>query len=220
MFPSWTDEDLHHGQPTRLTDWQIKALCTGECAASPMIEPFVERHSAPGELSHGLGPAGYDARLGYKFMVLKPHLGAGAIDTLDPLNFIPDQWETVKLPPNCDCFHIPPHGCILAETLETFNIPPTISATVEGKSTYARVFFKNHMTPLEPGWKGILTLEFTNLTPYNLKIYPGQGVCQIKFWRAHKSAEPYSGRYQNQTGVTPSRGDNNPINPNRENGEN
>ena len=44
---------------------------------------------------------------------------------------------------------------------------------VLGKSTYARCGIIVNVTPLEPGWEGHVTLEFSNTTPL-----PAKDICQ------------------------------------------
>ena len=64
-----------------------------------------------------------------------------------------------------------------------------------------------NVTPLEPEWEGILTLEISNTTPIPAKIYAGEGIGQVIFLvSVHTCKTSYAdrkGKYQNQTGVTP-----------------
>ncbi len=62
-----------------------------------------------------------------------------------------------------------------------------------------------NITPLEPGWKGRLTIELTNSTPHYLRVYVREGIAQILFFRGSRPCRTYaekSGIYQNQTDVT------------------
>lgn len=57
-------------------------------------------------------------------------------------------------------------------------------------------------------WEGIVTLEITNSTDRNAKVYAGEGLVQVLFFRGEKPARTYvdkGGRYQGQTGITLSR---------------
>ena len=56
-----------------------------------------------------------------------------------------------------------------------------------GKSTYARCGIIVNVTPLEPGWEGHVTLEFSNTTPLPAKIYANEGVAQFVFLKEMKS---------------------------------
>ena len=64
------------------------------------------------------------------------------------------------------------------------------------------------MTPLEPEWEGIVTIEISNTTPLPAKIYANEGIAQILFFKAdpneicETSYKDRKGKYQNQKGLT------------------
>jgi len=101
---------------------------------------------------------------------------------------------------------IPPNSFALARTVEYFRIPRDILTICLGKSTYARCGIIVNVTPLEPGWEGHVTLEFSNTTSLPAKIYAHEGVAQMIFLQADQECEiSYSdraGKYMGQTGVT------------------
>lgn len=62
-----------------------------------------------------------------------------------------------------------------------------------------------NVTPLEPGWEGHVTLEFSNTTPLPAKMYAGEGCVQLLFFEGPRPEVTYkdrNGKYQGQTGVT------------------
>jgi dCTP deaminase len=63
-----------------------------------------------------------------------------------------------------------------------------------------------NVTPLEPEWRGRVTIEISNTTPLPAKIYAGEGIAQIIFLEAatpcEKSYADKKGKYQDQTGLT------------------
>ena len=61
--------------------------------------------------------------------------------------------------------------------MEYFKIPD--DGNFLGKSTYARCGTIVNVTPLEPGWEGHVTLEFSNTMPLPAKIYANEGVAQF-----------------------------------------
>ena len=73
-------------------------------------------------------------------------------------------------------------------------------------STYARCGIIVNVTPLEPGWEGYVTLEFSNTTPLPAKIYANEGVAQFIFLKGNEKPEvtyaDRNGKYMGQTGVT------------------
>ena len=211
-----------------LPDHEIRKLCLEE----DMITPFTEGEKRPGKISYGLSHYGYDIRLGYKFKIFTPTLSAvvdpKAIDdrAFANIDLSPDNcnmkgnpvggWSCVTCNKQCeikaDCSHakpdyilIPPNSYVLGESLETFNMPEDVLSICLGKSTLARVALIVNVTPLEPGWKGKLTIEISNSCQLPVKLYPGEGVAQLLFFRAlsqcEKSYKSKEGRYQNQIGL-------------------
>jgi deoxycytidine triphosphate deaminase len=63
-----------------------------------------------------------------------------------------------------------------------------------------------NVTPLEPEWRGKVTIEISNTTPLPAKIYSGEGIAQILFLRADAvckvSYGDKKGKYQDQKGLT------------------
>ena len=68
-------------------------------------------------------------------------------------------------------------------------IPKDILVICLGKSTYARCGIIVNVTPLEPGWEGYVTLEFSNTTPLPAKIYANEGVAQFIFLKGNEKPE-------------------------------
>ena len=173
-----------------LADWQIKR--------DVKIEPFEEGLLRPGVISYGLTSYGYDVRVGRKFKVFTNALCA----IVDPKNFDPRSFVDVEAD---DCL-IPPNSFALAETVEYLEIPRDVIAVCVGKSTYARCGIIVNVTPLEPEWRGKVTIEISNTTPLPAKIYAGEGIAQILFLRAEAvcrvSYGDKRGKYQDQKGLT------------------
>ncbi|MGL5154928.1 MAG: dCTP deaminase, partial [Aeromonas veronii] len=101
-----------------------------------------------------------------------------------------------------------PGQAILACSMETFNLPNTISAMFKLRSSMGRCFL-NHMMAgwADAGWHGAqLTMEFVNQTQYHrLLIKPGMRVGQMVFFEHEDAGEDsYSvkGNYNGQQGPT------------------
>jgi hypothetical protein len=101
---------------------------------------------------------------------------------------------------------IPPNSFALARTVEYFRVPRDVLVICLGKSTYARCGIIVNVTPLEPGWEGHVTLEFSNTTPLPAKIYANEGACQFLFLQGNQPCETSyadrAGKYMGQKGVT------------------
>jgi deoxycytidine triphosphate deaminase len=62
-----------------------------------------------------------------------------------------------------------------------------------------------NVTPIEPGWEGHVTLEFSNTTPLPAKMYANEGVVQLVFFEGERPEVTYAdrkGKYQGQRGIT------------------
>ena len=176
-----------------LSDKWIKKM-----ALDGMISPFEEKQISEGKISYGLSSFGYDARVSNEFKIFT-NVNS---EIVDPKNFKPSNFVTKNV---SECI-IPPNSFVLASTVEYFKIPKDVLVICLGKSTYARCGIIVNVTPLEPGWEGNVTLEFSNTTPLPAKIYANEGVAQYKFLKGNERPEiSYSdrkGKYMGQTGVT------------------
>jgi deoxycytidine triphosphate deaminase len=73
-------------------------------------------------------------------------------------------------------------------------------------STYARCGIIVNVTPFEPEWEGIVTLEVSNTTPLPAKIYANEGIAQVLFFESDEECETSyadkKGKYQAQERLT------------------
>ncbi|TDI61777.1 MAG: dCTP deaminase [Alphaproteobacteria bacterium] len=163
-----------------------------------MIEPFVETQKRKGTISYGLSSYGYDARVSDEFKIFTNVDSA----VVDPKNFSPKSFVD-RTGPSCV---IPPNSFALARTVEYFRIPRDVLVICLGKSTYARCGIIVNVTPLEPGWEGHVTLEFSNTTPLPARIYANEGAAQFLFLQGNEPCETSyadrGGKYMGQKGVT------------------
>ena len=163
-----------------------------------MIKPFVAEQKRSKNISYGLSSFGYDARVSDEFKIFTDVDSA----IVDPKNFKQNSFVSRKVN---ECI-IPPNSFALASTVEYFKIPNDILVICLGKSTYARCGIIVNVTPLEPGWEGYVTLEFSNTTPLPAKIYANEGAAQFIFLKGSEEPETTyaqrNGKYMKQTGVT------------------
>ena len=163
-----------------------------------MIFPFEEKQIRGNKISFGLSSFGYDARVSNEFKIFT-NLNT---EIVDPKNFKKTNFITKS---GSECI-IPPNSFVLASTVEYFKIPNDVLVICLGKSTYARCGIIVNVTPLEPGWEGHVTLEFSNTTPLPAKIYANEGASQFIFIKGNESPETTyadrNGKYMKQKGVT------------------
>ena len=179
-----------------LSDGTIRRLVD---AGEIVIEPWDPDH---------VQPASVDLRLGDSFRVFHNHRTT-AIDLREPPSNLTEE-VTVE---EGDPFVIHPGEFVLGRTLEWVELPDDIVARIEGKSSLGRLGLIVHATAgfCDPGWKGTLTLEITNLTRVPIKLYAGLPIAQLSFMALDAPAQrPYGSpelgsHYQDQVAATESR---------------
>jgi dCTP deaminase len=173
-----------------LPDWMIEEQVK--------IVPFSPQQSRPGVISYGVTSYGYDVRVDRRYKVFTNVWGS----TVDPKQFDPKSFVDVE----ADTCIIPPNSFALAETVEYLEIPRDLIVVCVGKSTYARCGIIVNVTPLEPEWRGRVTIEISNTTPLPAKIYSGEGIAQMLFFKGEGickvSYADKKGKYQDQAGLT------------------
>jgi len=179
-----------------------------EQAKTGMISPFepqlvrqVDINDASRRvISYGLSSYGYDLRLSAKDFRVFRHI-PGTI--VDPKNFNPENLEAGALhhDEQGDYFILPAHTYGLGVALERLEVPENVSVICIGKSTYARIGLIANLTPAEAGWNGHLTLEFSNSSNADCRIYANEGIVQLLFFEGDPCEVSYNtrqGKYQDQ----------------------
>ncbi len=191
----------------------MAVLCDTQIREHIGIEPLADAGKRPGTISFGVSSYGYDVRVGSKFQIFTPSPRGGGVAVVDPKRF--DDRFMVEVDVSAadgpdgdptDHVIIPPNSFALCETVETFDIPRDVLVLCVGKSTYARCGLIVNVTPLEPEWRGKVTLEISNTTPLPAKVYANEGIAQLIFLKADRvcavSYADKAGKYQDQTGLT------------------
>lgn len=186
-----------------------------------MIAPFVPKSSSKLEdgtkvASFGLSSAGYDIRLGRNFMFFRGEenklinysrngkqekllIEADPRAIIDPNNFDPS--IVVQLD-DVDDIYIPGKTFFMSNSHEYMRVPRNIKVSCDNKSTCARSGVIFCVTPLEPSWRGYITLEFYNSNDALLHLIPGQGISQLEFKMINTDPEvaydDRDGKYQGQ----------------------
>ena len=182
-----------------LPDWMIER--------DIKIVPFEPALARAGVISYGVTSYGYDVRVGTHFKIFTATPRTGGVTVVDPKKFTDDlmvEVDTAKQ--GTDHIVIPPHSFALCETVEYLEIPRDVLGVCVGKSTYARCGIIVNVTPLEPEWRGRVTIEISNTTPLPAKVYAGEGIAQFLFLKAEAvckvSYSDKKGKYQDQKGLT------------------
>jgi dCTP deaminase len=101
-----------------------------------------------------------------------------------------------------------PGQFILGDTLEYMQIPDYLAAQFAGRSSLGRIGLQTHCTAgfVDPGFRGTLTVELSNLSNRIIRLHPGQPIGQLCIFRLSSPAErPYGhphlgSHYLNQAG--------------------
>lgn len=181
---------------TVLSDRTIREeLKSGNIVIDPLMEGCIQ-------------PASVDLHLGRSFLVFRnnhvPFIDVRAMnETLTEQVTVGDDVP----------FMLHPGEFVLGSTLEHVEVPADLVARLEGKSSLGRVGLLIHSTAgyVDPGWKGRLTLELSNVSNLPITLYYRMKIGQISFLRLSTPAEHLYGsaelgsKYQGQQEPTPSR---------------
>ena len=186
-----------------MNDRQIREAVDKEGMLDPFVPTQVKevfhRGSRKPIVSYGLSSFGYDIRIGTEFKVFSNAYGT----VVDPKNFDDKAMVSVKVVEH-EAVIIPPNSFALGLSMEYFRIPRDIVTVCVGKSTYARCGIIVNVTPFEPEWEGYAVLEISNTTQLPAKVYAGEGIAQVLFFRGKPCEVSYAdkkGKYQNQQGI-------------------
>jgi len=163
----------------------------------------------PPNLDEQLGPCSVDLRLGSEFQVFEhsrwPYVDVRA--HFDPATIM----RTVSVSDG-EVFVIQPGELVLATTIESITLPPTLLGRLEGRSSLGRLGIIVHGTAprFDPGWSGRAVMELGNIGRIPVGLYPGMRICSMTFEElSSASTRPYgskpSHKYVGQDGPIGSR---------------
>jgi len=172
-----------------LNDKSIRKLVLEKKLISPFSEDLLQSHT-------------YDLTLNNEFILFKackPHevfeVGKSNIEDFREKEMV------IK-----DSFIIYPNDFVLGVTIEKIKLPPTLTATLEGKSTVGRLGLLIHDAGfIDAGFEGTLTLEIKNLNSFPIKVIKGMKIAQIIFYSVDEPETAYNSKrnhYQGQITVT------------------
>lgn len=179
-----------------LSDRDIRLAMT-PAKMSPRLRHREPLRIVPPPVDEAFQPASVDLRLGNEFIYWTGR---------SPRDY--DKHKITK-----DNFLLKQGQFILATTLEYVEIPNWLAAQVDGKSTLGRQGIMVHVTAgfIDPGFKGMITLEIKNVGYETVSLNTGDKICQLILHQLSSPAlRPYGhedlkSRYQFQSGVTEAR---------------
>lgn len=125
-------------------------------------------------------PSSVDVHLAPTIMTFsRRRIREAAIDLKKPLDHVVE-YEVID---EVKGAVIHPGEFILGVTEEWLKMPDQMAMNVDGKSSLGRVGLVIHATAgfVDPGWRGHITLEITNLTEQPLILYPFMPIGQFRF---------------------------------------
>lgn len=152
-------------------------------------------------------PASVDLHLDHRFRVFRNN----RYPYIDLRQAQPDLTELLEIGPD-EPFILHPGEFVLGQTLEWVELPDDLLAHLDGKSSLGRVGLLIHSTAgyVDPGWRGTLTLELSNVANLPIALYQGMKIGQISFVRMSGPVDrPYGSpelgsKYQGQSEPTAS----------------
>jgi len=176
----------------------LSRLEAGDLVVEPLDDPDLQ-----------IQPASVDLRLGAEFLEFQ-HANIPCIhpDAEEEVDEYVD--ETVVDPD--DEFVLHPGDFVLGTTHERVEVPDDLIAHVQGRSSLGRLAVVVHATAgvVDPGYRGQITLELSNLGTAPVALTPGMRISQLIFTELRTPAErPYGSdrgsKYQDQAGPQASR---------------
>ena len=155
-----------------------------------------------------LQPSSIDVRLDRFFRLFDNHKYA----FIDPAEQQDELTRLIEVDP-AEPFILHPGEFVLGSTYEFVTLPDDVAARLEGKSSLGRLGLLTHSTAgfVDPGFRGHVTLELSNVATLPIKLWPGMKIGQLCFFKLTSpsehpyGSEKYSSRYQGQRGPTASR---------------
>ncbi|SFR91872.1 dCTP deaminase [Halomicrobium zhouii] len=171
----------------------LRRLEDGDLVVEPLSDPDIQ-----------VQPASVDLRLGREFLEFQ-HAN---IPCIHPNSEQETGEYTEKTVVDEDGEYIlHPGDFVLGTTHERVEIPDDLIAHVEGRSSLGRLAIVVHATAglCDPGYKGQITLELSNLGTAPVALTPGMRISQLTFTELKTPADrPYGSergsKYQDQRG--------------------
>ena len=138
---------------------------------------------------------GIDCRLSNQFIIFKTqNIEAFDIKKISLHSGRHLQKEVIV--PFGSSFVLHPQTMVLGSTFEFISLPTDVAASIEGRSSWARIgLMVATASYVEPGFKGCITLELSNVSNVPIKLSPGLRIGQIIFDKTTSKTEYEGEKY-------------------------
>lgn len=143
-----------------------------------------------------IGEASIDVRLGNQFIVFRTHrFGIFEAVGTSSNSLQPRSIQERQVIAFGERLVLHPGVLVLVCTFEYVWIPGDLECQVEGRSSWARLGLQvATASSVEPGFKGVITLELSNVATVPLTLMPGIRIAQLVFRKVEPVVEnPYAG---------------------------
>lgn len=111
------------------------------------------------------------------------------VETKEVAKFIEEakdqDWVTIK-----------PGEYFLVQTFEEIETPEDLMPIVHVRTSLFRAGLLLLNSKTDPGYKGVLTMGLTNLSPFSVKLQLGARICNIIFHKIEGKSVKYRGQHQ------------------------
>jgi len=132
---------------------------------------------------------GIDCRLSNQFIIFKSQ----SIESFDIERFFSHSDRYLQkevIIPFGNSFILHPQTMVLGSTFEFISLPSDIAALIEVRSSWARIgLMVSFASYIEPGFKGCLTFELSNVSNIPIKLFPGLRIGQLLFDKTTSDTE-------------------------------
>lgn len=174
-----------------LNDEIVEAMNHEDVSQRLIITPLLDADQQ-------IGPGSVDLRLGTEFL----EETRGDLTVIDPLEQA-ERYERGDVRISQRRTYVPlggkyvlhPGQFVLGSTLEFIVLPANVVGQVLSRSSWGRLgLLVATAVAVQPGYRGVLTLELVNTGNIPILLAPGWRVAQLQLWRSTSStSKPYSG---------------------------
>ena len=159
-----------------------------EISKQGAIKPFAaEKLRDKNGISYGLEPCGYTMRLGDSYVRTNG-------------NQVP---HTIYMKEGDAGIDLKPNILYLLSIYEYLSLPTNVAGYIYPKSTWCRTGLLFLLAPIEPGFKGNLTIAVRNTNSYAVFLPVRSPLVQVQFVQIRPPLSQYTGGYSNQEGQAP-----------------
>ena len=179
-----------------LTREKLKERLKGSHERGLVVTPILTKKQ--------IGDSSIDVRLGNQFIVFRKH----TLGVFKPYSTPPAELRRMQerhVVRFGSKFTLHPGMLALGSSFEYLCMPADLECQVEGRSSWARLGLQiATASPIEPGFKGVVTFELSNVGTIPLELHPGVRIAQLIFREARPIlSKPYSGSRKYRCPVGP-----------------